>query len=91
MRFWSKVVRWLVAERHGTRTLVDALDLSRPLRVHEQLVTTGARGLHRHANDMVWRAPFRDRNRDDDAWLYLVVKVDLGSTVDFVISLRIRN
>ena len=85
-------MRWLVAELHGARELVDALDFSRLLRVHEQSVSSDARGLHRHANDMVWRAPFRDRNEDDDdAWLYLVVMLEFQSEVDFLMPLRIRN
>ena len=60
--------------------------------MHEQSVSSDARGLHRHANDMVWRAPFRDRNEDDDdAWLYLVVMLEFQSEVDFLMPLRIRN
>ena len=85
-------MRWLVAELHDARSLVDALDLSRLLRVHEQSVTSDAGGLHGHANDMVWRAPFRDRDEDDaDAWLYLVVMLEFQSEVDVLMPLRIRN
>ena len=41
---------------------------------------------------IVWRAPFRDRNEDDDdAWLYLVVMLEFQSEVDFLMPLRIRN
>ena len=88
----EELMRWLVAELHGAHELVDALDFSRLLRVHEQSVSSDARGLHRHANDMVWRAPFRDRNEDDDdAWLYLVVMLEFQSEVDFLMPLRIRN
>ena len=88
----EELMRWLVAELHGARELVDALDFSRLLRVHEQSVSSDARGLHRHANDMMWRAPFRDRNEeDDDAWLYLVVMLEFQSEVDFLMPLRIRN
>ena len=88
----EELMRWLVAELHDTRALVDALDLSKLRRVHEQSVTSGARALHGHANDMVWRAPFRDRNEDAaEAWLYLVVMLEFQSEVDFLMPLRIRN
>ena len=88
----EELMRWLVAELRDARDLVDALDFSKLLRVHEQSVTSHARGLHGHANDMVWRAPFRDRDEDDaDAWLYLVVMLEFQSEVDFLMPLRIRN
>ena len=88
----EELMRWLVAELHGARSLVDALDFSRLRRVHEQSVAPHAGGLHRHANDMVWRVPFRDRDEDDaDAWLYLVLMLEFQSEVDFLMPLRIRN
>ena len=88
----EELMRWLVAELHGARSLVDALDFSRLRRVHEQSVASHAGGLHRHANDMVWRVPFRDRDEDDaDAWLYLVLMLEFQSEVDFLMPLRIRN
>ena len=38
-------MRWIVADLHGARALVDALDLSRLERVYEQSVGTGAGAL----------------------------------------------
>ena len=88
----EELVRWLVADLHGARSLVEALDFSGLERVHEQSVTSHAGGQHRHANDMVWRAPFRDRSEDDTgAWLYLVVMLEFQSEVDFLMPLRIRH
>ena len=91
----EELVRWLVADLHGARAFVDALDFSGLERVHEQSVTSHAGGQHRHANDMVWRAPFRERDEDDEddpgAWLYLVVMLEFQSEVDFLMPLRIRH
>ena len=89
----EELMRWLVADLHGARELVDALDLSRLRRVHEQSVTSGAGALHRHANDMVWRAPFRHRHERDAGkrWLYLVMMLEFQSEVDFLMALRMRN
>ena len=88
----EELMHWLVADLHGARKLVDALDFSRLRRVHEQSVASRAGALRGHANDMVWRAPFRDRDEDDaDAWLYLVVMLEFQSEVDFLMPLRIRN
>ena len=89
----EELMRWLVADLHDARELVDALDFSRLLRVHEQSVTSGAAALHGYANDMVWRAPFRTRDDDGggEAWLYLVMMLEFQSEVDFLMALRIRN
>ena len=89
------LMRWLVADLHGARTLVEALDFSGLERVHEQSVTSHGDEQHRHANDMVWRAPFRERDEDDEddpgAWLYLVMMLEFQSEVDFLMPLRIRH
>ena len=87
----EELMRWLVADLHGARALVDALDLSRMERVHEQSVGTGA--LHRRANDMVWRVPFRERGGDDAGarWPYLVVMLEFQSEVDFLMASRMRH
>ena len=61
----EELMRWLVADLHGARSLVEALDLSKLERVQEQSVTSHGDDQHRHANDMVWRAPFRVRDKDD--------------------------
>ena len=91
----EELVRWLVADLHGARSLVEALDFSGLERVHEQSVTTHGDEQHRHANDMVWRAPFRESSEDDKddpgAWLYLVVMLEFQSEVDFLMPLRIRH
>ena len=91
----EELMRWLVADLHGARSLVEALDFSGLGRVHEQSVTTRGDDQHRHANDMVWRAPFRERDEDDKddpgAWLYLVVMLEFQSEVDFLMPLRIRH
>ena len=91
----EELVRWLVADLHGARSLVEALDFSGLERVHEQSVTTHGDDQHRHANDMVWRAPFRERDEDDKddpgAWLYLVMMLEFQSEVDFLMPLRIRH
>ena len=88
----EELVRWLVADLHGARSLVEALDFSGLERVHEQSVTSHGDEQHRHANDMVWRAPFRERDEDDPgAWLYLVVMLEFQSEVDFLMPLRIRH
>ena len=91
----EELMRWLVADLHGARALVEALDFSGLERVHEQSVTSHGDEQHRHANDMVWRAPFRERDEDDEddpgAWLYLVVMLEFQSEVDFLMPLRIRH
>ena len=88
----EELMRWLVADLHGARALVEALDFSGLERVHEQSVTSHGDEQHRHANDMVWRAPFRERDEDDPgAWLYLVVMLEFQSEVDFLMPLRIRH
>ena len=89
----EELMRWLVADLHGARALVDVLDLSRMERVHEQSVGTGAGALHRRANDMVWRVPFRERGGDDAGarWPYLVVMLEFQSEVDFLMALRMRH
>ena len=100
----EELMRWLVADLHGAHSLVEALDLSGLERVHEQSVNSHGDDQHRHANDMVWRAPFRERDKDDEddegdkddeddpgAWLYLVVMLEFQSEVDFLMPLRIRH
>ena len=112
----EELLRWLVAERHGMQTLVDALDFSTLTRMHEQSVSDAGAALHRRSNDMVWRVNLRRRGEDDalasagradrtasppggdDAepeasgpWLYLVVMLEVQSTVDYLMPLRIRN
>ena len=61
----EELMRWLVADLHGAPSIVEALDLSKLERVQEQSVTSHGDDQHRHANDMVWRAPFRGRDKDD--------------------------
>ena len=89
----KELMRWLVADLHGARELVDALDFSQLQRVHEQSVASGAAALHGYANDMVWRAPLRGGDADGagEAWLYLVMMLEFQSEVDFLMALRIRN
>ena len=89
----EELMRWLVADLHGARELVHALDFSRLLRVNEQSVGSGAGGQHGYANDMVWRAPLRGRHQDDagEAWLYLVMMLEFQSDVDNLMALRVRN
>ena len=89
----EELMRWLVADLHGARELVDALDFCGMVRVHEQSVASGARGQHGYANDMVWQVPFHRRPADDggEGWLYLVVMLEFQSEVDFLMALRIRN
>ena len=88
----EELMGWLVADLHGARALVDALDFSKLARVHEQSVFSHAGRQRRRANDMVWRVPFRDRHEHDtDAWLYLVVMLEFQSEVDFLMPLRIRS
>ena len=43
----EELVRWLVADRHGLRALVEALDFSTLTRVHEQSVTGHGETLRR--------------------------------------------
>ena len=100
----EELMRWLVADLHGARSLVEALDFSKLERVQEQSVNSHSDDQHRHANDMVWRAPFRVRDKDDKddesdqgdeddqgAWLYLVMMLEFQSEVDFLMPLRIRH
>ena len=61
----EELLRWLVAERHGMQTLVDALDFSTLTRMHEQSVSDAGAALHRRSNDMVWRVNLRERGEDD--------------------------
>ena len=89
----EELMRWLVAEVHGARELVDALDFSGMQRAQEQSVTTGAGGQHVYANDIVWRVPFHGRPEDDagEGWLPLVVMLEFQSEVDVLMALRVRN
>ena len=89
----EELMRWFVADLHGARELVDALDFSEMLRLHEQSVAESAEGPRRYADDMVWRVRFRGRPEDegDDAWLHLVILLEFQSEVDFLMPLRIRN
>ena len=61
----EELMRWLVADLHGAGELVDALELSGMKRAPEQSVTSGARGQHGYANDIVWQVPIRHRPEDD--------------------------
>ena len=89
----EELIRWLVADVHGERELVDGLDFTRLVRVHEQSVASGAASLRGYANDMVWRAPFRGRDKEGtgEAWPCLVMMLEFQSEVDFLMALRIRN
>ena len=89
----EELMRWLVAEVHGARELVDALDFSGLERMQEQSVTTGGDALHGYANDIVWRAPFHGRREDEagEGWLYLVMMLEFQSEVDYLMALRVRN
>ena len=89
----EELMRWFVADVHGARELVDALDFSNMLRLHEQSVTGDAENPRRYADDMVWRVRFRGRSDHDgdDAWLYLVLVLEFQAEVDFMMPLRIRN
>ena len=89
----EELMRWFVADVHGAHELVDALDFSEMIRLHEQAVTGDAEQPRRYADDMVWRVRFRDRSDDDsdDAWLYLVLVLEFQAEVDFMMPLRIRN
>ena len=89
----EELMRWLVADVHGARELVDALDFSGMQRAQEQSVTSGAGGQHVYANDMVWRVPFHGRPEDDagEGWLPLVVMLEFQSEVDVLMALRVRN
>ena len=89
----EELMRWFVAEVHGAHELVEGLDFSQMLRLHEQSVTGDAENPRRYADDMVWRVRFRDRSDDDgdDAWLYLVLMLEFQAEVDFMMPLRIRN
>ena len=89
----EELMRWLVADLHGAGELVDALDFSGLRRVHEQSVTSGARGWHGYANDLVWQVPLRERPEGDagEGWRSLVVMLEFQSAVDYRMALRIRN
>ena len=101
----KELLRWLVAERHGMHSLVDALDFSTLTRLSEQSVGDAGAVLRRHSNDMVWRVHLHGHGEDDACapggagagtessgpWLYLVVMLEFQSTVDYLMPLRIRN
>ena len=89
----EELMRWFVAEVHGAHELVEGLDFSQMLRLHEQSVSGEPKQPRRYADDMVWRVRFRDRSDDDsdDAWLYLVLVLEFQAEVDFMMPLRIRN
>ena len=89
----EELMHWLVADLHGVGELVDALDLSGMKRAPEQSVTSGARGQHGYANDIVWQVPIRHRPEDDagEGWRSLVVMLEFQSAVDYGMALRIRN
>ena len=81
----EELMRWFVADLHGVRELVDALDFGEMLRLQEQSVTGTADDPREYADDMVWRVRFRGRSEDDgdDAWLYLVLILEFQAEVDF--------
>ncbi len=89
----EELMRWFVADLHGARELVDALDFGKMLRLHEQSVTGDMEEPRKYADDMVWRVLFRGRSEDegDDAWLYLVLVLEFQAEIDFKMPLRIRN
>ncbi len=89
----EELMRWFVADLHGARELVDALDFGKMLRLHEQSVTGPAEVPRRYADDMVWRVLFRGRSEDEggDAWLYLVLVLEFQAEVNHLMPLRIRN
>ena len=102
----EELMHWLVADRHGMHSLVEALDFATLTRVHEQSVTGEGEALRRRSNDMVWRVHLREHGTGDaaspggsdgarreasGAWLYLVVMLEFQSTVDYLMALRVRN
>ena len=87
----EELMRWLVADLHGARGLVDALDFPGLRRVQEQSVTSGSGGQHGYANDVVWQVPIRHRPKIGERWQSLVVMLEFQSTVDYRMALRIRN
>lgn len=89
----EELMRWFVADLHGARELVGALDFRRMLRLQEQSVTGDAETPRRYADDMVWRVRFRgvSEDQDDGAWLHLVLILEFQAEVDFMMPLRIRN
>ncbi len=89
----EELMRWFVADVHGARELVDALDFSEMVRLHEQSVTGDAETPRRYADDMVWRVRFRGRSEDEGAagWLHLVLVLEFQAETDFMMPLRIRN
>ena len=90
----EELMRWFVADLHGARELVDALDFRRMLRLQEQSVTGDAETPRRYADDMVWRVRFRGppEGEGDDSWLYLVLLLEFQAEVAFMMPLlRIRN
>ena len=79
----EELMRWFVADLHGARELVDALDFGKMLRLHEQSVTGDMEEPRKYADDMVWRVRFRGRSEDegDDAWLYLVLVLEFQAEI----------
>ena len=67
----EELMRWLVAELHGAHELVDALDFSRLLRVHEQSVSSGAR---RNLSTTLrhWRLRFTEQSLLLWMWMWQV-------------------
>ncbi|MDE0242006.1 MAG: Rpn family recombination-promoting nuclease/putative transposase [bacterium] len=89
----EELMRWFVADLHGARELVDALDFSEMVRLHEQSVTGDAETPRRYADDMVWRVRLRGRSEAEGAagWLHLVLVLEFQAETDFMMPLRIRN
>ena len=87
----EELLRWFVGELHGASELVDGLDFAGLERVPEQSTTGPAVDKHGHANDIVWRIPFRERAAEDRVWLHLVLMIEVQGTVDHLMALRIRN
>ena len=86
-----ELLDWFVGGVPGGRALVDALDLAGLRRVPEQSTTGPAADKHRFANDIAWRAPFRDGGDGDGGWLHLVLMLEVQGTVDHLMALRVRN
>ena len=89
----EELMRWFVAGVHGARKLVNALDFSNMLRLHEQSVGGAAEQPRRYADDMVWRVSFHRRSaaKESATWLHLVLVLEFQATVDVLMPLRIRN
>ena len=87
----EELLRWCVGDLHDGRELVESLDFARLERVQEQSTTGPATDKRRYANDIVWRAPFRDGTRAASVWRHLVVMLEVQGAPDRLMALRMRN